>query len=146
MGRDLHSVAQQLGELGLVELQAQWRMQFGRPAPVNLSRRLLFRLFIYRLQAEKYGDLLPATSRLLSSLDFSHDIGIADLSKSGPAGLKPGTVLVREHGGMNHHVMVTKDGFSWNGANFRSLSQVALAITGTRWNGPRFFGLREIGQ
>lgn len=143
MDRDLHSFAQQLGELGLVELQAQWRMQFGRAAPANLSRRLLFRLFIYRLQAEKYGELSPVTLRLLGSMDFSQDIGLADLNKLGPAGLKPGTVLVREHGGVNHHVMVTKDGFSWNGKNFRSLSQVAMAITGTRWNGPRFFGLRE---
>ena len=140
----MHSVAQQLGQLGLVELQAQWRMQFGRPASANLSRRLLLRLFIYRLQAEKYGDLSPATSRLLSAMDFSHGIGLVDLNKPGPAGLKPGTVLVRETGGMNHHVMVTKDGFNWNGANFKSLSQVAMAITGTRWNGPRFFGLREV--
>lgn len=146
MDRDLHSVTQQLSELGLVELQAQWRMQFGRPAPTSLSRRLLFRFFIYRLQAEKYGDLSPTTSRLLGSIDFSQDAALANLNKSGPAGLKPGMVLVREHGGMNHHVMVTKDGFSWNGTNFKSLSQVAMAITGTRWNGPRFFGLREARQ
>ena len=143
MDSNLHSVAQQLGELGLDELQAQWRLQFGRSAPRALPRRLLFRLLVFRLQAEKYGGLSPETSRFLDTMDFSQEISLPDLNKPGPAGLKPGTVLVREHDGTNHHVMVTQKGFSWNGANFNSLSQVAMAITGTRWNGPRFFGLRE---
>lgn len=146
METDLHSVAQQLGDLGLAELQTQWRLQFGRSAPKALPRRLLFRLFVYRLQAEKYGGLSPETSRLLDTMDFSRDIQLLDLNKSGPAGLKPGTVLVREHDGINHRVMVTQEGFNWNGAQFNSLSQVAVAITGTRWNGPRFFGLREARQ
>ena len=56
---------------------------------------------------------------------------------------RPGTVLVREHGGVPHRVTVLGDGFSWNGRSFDSLSQVAFAITGTKWNGPRFFGLRD---
>ena len=55
---------------------------------------------------------------------------------------RPGTVLVREHGGSHHRVMVLDDGFAWNGRTYDSLTQVAFAITGTRWNGPRFFGLR----
>src|ERR1044071_4535775 len=103
MDNDLRLAAQQWGELGLEELQAQWRMQFGRSAPKALSRRLLFRLFLYRLQAGKFGDLSPETSQILSSVDFRSDIVLPDLNKSGPAGLKPGTVLVREHAGANHH-------------------------------------------
>ena len=55
---------------------------------------------------------------------------------------QPGTVLVREHAGSNYRVMVLDDGFAWNGRTYDSLTQVAFAITGTRWNGPRFFGLR----
>ncbi len=57
--------------------------------------------------------------------------------------LKPGTILAREHNGELHRVMVLDDGFAWNGATYRSLSEVARAITGTNWNGPRFFGLRD---
>ena len=60
--------------------------------------------------------------------------------------LKPGTELVREHAGTLHRVIVVKDGFAWKGATYRSLSEVARAITGTNWNGPRFFGLRDRPQ
>jgi hypothetical protein len=58
-------------------------------------------------------------------------------------GLRPGTVLIREWDGAPQRVMVLADGFAWNGSTYKSLSQVARAITGTRWNGPRFFGLRD---
>ena len=57
--------------------------------------------------------------------------------------LTPGTVLVREWDRKSHRVMVLADGFAWNGQTYESLSKIALAITGTRWNGPRFFGLRD---
>jgi hypothetical protein len=60
-----------------------------------------------------------------------------------PGRLRPGTVLVREWEGGSHRVMVLAEGFAWNGTTYASLSQVARAITGTRWNGPRFFGLRD---
>ena len=58
--------------------------------------------------------------------------------------VRPGTLLVREWEGVLHHVMAIDQGFAWNGTSYRSLSEVARAITGTRWNGPRFFGLREV--
>ena len=58
-------------------------------------------------------------------------------------GLTPGTVLVREWDRKSHRVMVLADGFAWNGQTYESLSKIAFAITGTRWNGPRFFGLRD---
>jgi hypothetical protein len=58
-------------------------------------------------------------------------------------GLKPGTLLVREFEGQSHTVTVVPDGFAWTGATYKSLSEIARAITGTRWNGPRFFGLHE---
>ena len=57
--------------------------------------------------------------------------------------LKPGTILAREHGGALHRVMVLDEGFAWNGSTYGSLSEAAHAITGTKWNGPRFFGLRD---
>jgi hypothetical protein len=68
--------------------------------------------------------------------------GAAPSTKASEA-LRPGTVVEREHGGVIHRVTVTVGGCSWNGKEFRSLSEVALAITGTKWNGPRFFGLRS---
>ena len=58
-------------------------------------------------------------------------------------GIRPGTLLVREWEGVPHRVMVMAEGFAWNGSTYPSLSKVARAITGTRWNGPRFFGLRD---
>lgn len=66
-----------------------------------------------------------------------------NLSVRGAGALAPGTVIGREHGGTMHHVMVLADGFAWNGVTYRSLSEVAFAITGTRWNSPRFFGLKS---
>ncbi|WP_281411524.1 DUF2924 domain-containing protein [Enterovirga aerilata] len=58
-------------------------------------------------------------------------------------GTKPGTLLVREWEGTLHRVMVLEEGYAWNGQSFESLSKAARAITGTNWNGPRFFGLRQ---
>jgi hypothetical protein len=58
-------------------------------------------------------------------------------------GIRPGTPLVREWEGVSHRVMVMAEGFAWNGSTYPSLSKVARAITSTRWNGPRFFGLRD---
>jgi hypothetical protein len=60
-----------------------------------------------------------------------------------PRGRKPGSMLVRAYGGTLHHVTTLQDGFAWQGSTYRSLSEIARLITGTRWNGPRFFGLRE---
>jgi hypothetical protein len=72
----------------------------------------------------------------------------AGSNKSAPlpqaSSVRPGTLLVREWDGVLHRVMALDEGFAWNGTSYRSLSEVARAITGTRWNGPRFFGLREV--
>ena len=67
---------------------------------------------------------------------------VADFNR-GRTQLRPGTLLTREWDGHLRHVMVLADGFSWNGKTYASLSKVAFAITGSRWNGPRFFGLRD---
>jgi hypothetical protein len=100
----------------------------------------MFRMLAYQLQAERFGDLDAESRRLL------------DRSVTGPGAmrlrrpiseLRPGTTLGREWNGRMQRVAVHADGFVWNGTTYRSLSQVAFAITGTRWNGPRFFGLRE---
>lgn len=95
---------------------------------------------MYRLQAEAFGDLEPKIARLLEAVARDGRRADTDFRQTGTS---PGTVLVREHEGVEHRVVVTERGYSWNEQSFRSLSQVAHAITGTKWSGPRFFGLRS---
>jgi Protein of unknown function (DUF2924) len=128
------------------ELRARWHTVFRRRAPPHLPRHLLFRILAYRLQADQLGDLDADTRRVLGRMGMETADGIgrlvADLNRS-RTGLKPGTLLTREWDGHLQQVMVLADGFTWNGKTYRSLSKVAFAITGSRWNGPRFFGLRD---
>jgi hypothetical protein len=136
----------QLRSLDLEGLRARWRSVFGRRAPAHLSRHLLFRIVAYRVQEDRLGGLKQETIRLLDQLANSVGSGGAGQAPVSPRQrdvLRAGTVLVREWKGNRHHVMTTATGFSWNGRDFDSLSEVAHAITGTRWSGPRFFGLRD---
>jgi hypothetical protein len=130
--------------LDVVELRARWRTVFRRRAPPHLPRHLLFRVLAYRLQADHLGDLDSDTRRLLDRSGSPAEVGrlAADRNRRRTE-LRPGTILVREWDGHLQRVMVLADGFSWNGGTYQSLSEVAFAVTGTRWNGPRFFGLRD---
>jgi hypothetical protein len=125
-------------------LRAQWRTVFRRKASPHLPRHLLFRILAHQLQIAHLGDLDPNVRRILKRSDPGADIShlAADLSRMRPS-LKPGTVLTREWDGHLQHVMVLADGFSWKGETYPSLSKVASVMTGSRWNGPRFFGLRD---
>lgn len=130
--------------LDLAALRARWHSVFRRKAPPHLPRHLVFRILAYRLQADALGDLDPETRRLLDRADSPAQVErlAADLNQRRTE-LRPGTTLVREWHGDLHRVMVLADGFAWKDKIFESLSKVAFAITGTRWNGPRFFGLRD---
>jgi hypothetical protein len=133
--------------LDLKGLRARWRSVLQRPAPDHLPRHLLFAIVAFRIQADRFGDLDHETRQLLdrtgakesgaamSALLVSFDQKRTELT--------PGTVLVREWDRRSQRVMVMPDGFAWNGQTYDSLSKVAFAITGTNWNGPRFFGLRN---
>jgi hypothetical protein len=143
-----------LGDLDLDALRLRWRRLFRASAPPHLPRHLLLRVIAYRIQANAYGDLDRATLRFLDKIARERETrrasGDKPARKAAPAippmperSLKPGIELVREHAGTLHRVVVLETGFSWNGASYRSLSEVARAITGTNWNGPRFFGLRD---
>ena len=132
--------------LDVGQLRARWHTVFRRRVPPHPPRHLLFRILAYRLQVDRLGDLDADTRRLLDriglgSLDETDRL-VADLHRSRTE-LKPGTLLTREWDGHLQRVIVLADGFSWNGKTYPSLSKVALAITGSRWNGPRFFGLRD---
>ena len=132
--------------LELKGLRARWRSVLQSPAPDHLPRHLLFAIIAYRIQADRIGDLDHETRQLLdrsgpkeSGMAISARLVSFDQKRTE---LTPGTVLVREWDRRSQRVMVMSDGFAWNGQTYDSLSKVAFAITGTNWNGPRFFGLR----
>ncbi len=133
-----------LRDLEVGELRNRWHAAFGKPAAPHLPRHLLFRMLAYRLQADRLGDLDSESQRLLDRSGSPERAGqdaVASLRRI--TDLRPGTVLGREWNGKMQRVAVLADGFAWNGKTYPSLSQIAFAITGTRWNGPRFFGLRD---
>jgi hypothetical protein len=126
-----------LRSLGKDELRARWSKMFGKAPPPALTKDLLGRMIAWRIQEKFYGGHDKATLKLLDRLAR----GEATKSTTEPR-LRAGTVLMREHRGVRHTVTVIPDGFVWQDKNFASLSAVARAITGTSWNGRRFFGLR----
>ena len=145
-GKVLDKEIARLRGLDLEELQARWHTAFRRRAPPHLPRHLLFHILAYRLQADRLGELDADSRRLLDRIGSwasdETDRLVTDFNRSRTE-LKPGTLLTREWGGHLQRVMVLADGFSWNGTTYPSLSRVAFAITGTRWSGPRFFGLDQ---
>jgi hypothetical protein len=133
--------------LDLKGIRSRWQSVFGRPAPAHLTRHLLFAVIAYHLQADRFGDLDHATRQVLDRTvaketgpELAARLASFDQKRTG---LIPGTVLVREWDRQSQRVMVVADGFAWNGQTYDSLSKIAFAITGTKWNGPRFFGLRD---
>jgi len=133
--------------LDLKGLRSRWQSVFQRKGPAHLTRHLLLSVIAYRLQADCFGDLDHATRQVLDRT-VAQEAGPAMSARLASfdqkrAELTPGTVLVREWDRQSQRVMVMADGFAWNGRTYDSLSKVAYAITGTKWNGPRFFGLRD---
>ena len=126
--------------LGIEALRRRWRLMFSAAPPKGLTKDIIARMIADRLQEEAFGGLDRETVKLLDRL-----------ARGGkPDGLnrrlKAGTILVREHQGERHTVTVVPGGFSWQDRTYLSLSAIARAITGTAWNGPRFFGLRVPGN
>ena len=132
-----------LKAMSVKDLKAEWQVLFNAPAPNN-SRGFLEGRLAYRIQELTYGGPDKQTRRMLDLLadevegTLTRKAQIAD-----PRNPVVGTKLIREWDGVAHTVTVLREGFDWDGRRFKSLSAVARAITGTRWNGYRFFGLRE---
>lgn len=122
-----------LTRLDLEGLRAEWRLRYGAP-PTLRSPELLRRMLAWRIQVVAFGGLDAETRRRLRQG--------CPLKPAAPAP-PPGTKLSREWQGVIHDVSVLPHGFTYDGKQFHSLSQVARTITGARWNGPRFFGLRK---
>lgn len=124
-----------LDRLALVE---QWQILYGSAPPAGISRSLLIRAIAYRLQEQALGGLKPSTKRFLEKASQENSSGLMPA-----ASIKSGTRLLREWHGVTYEVIVLDNGVQCNGKQYRSLSEVARAITGTRWSGPLFFGLKK---
>ena len=136
---------EELQEATSANLKERWRALYGNEAPRRISRDLLIRALAYRIQEKALGGLKPSTRRLLIKV-------AADASARRPIevapepSIKPGTVLLREWHGTQHQVIVRENGIVFNGKRYKSLSQIAYRITGTKWSGPLFFGLKANRQ
>lgn len=131
---DRDKVSQQVAALttmSLAELRIYWAERFGAP-PTHRAPEMLRRVLAWRIQADGFGGLDAATIRLLNN--ERAPLMVAE---------QPGTRLARDYAGRRHEVVVVDDGVVYDGNRYGSLSEVARAITGQRWNGPRFFGLRR---
>ena len=130
-----------LSSLSPTELNELWRALFGSDPPDRMRGPLMIQALAYRLQEKAFGRLKPTTRRLLAGV-------VGDAGARRPTTvhsnfqLRAGAVLIREWHGTKHQVTALKDGFMFRRKRFQSLSKIASEITGTRWSGPLFFGLK----
>jgi hypothetical protein len=123
------------------QLRAAWRETFRQPPP-DMTPELLTRAIAWRLQERRHGELLASVSRELAKVaDRLRKTG--EVTSASDISLKPGTRLVRSWHGRVINVLVTEDGFEFDGRRYRSLTHISSEVTGTHWSGPRFFGLRN---
>jgi Protein of unknown function (DUF2924) len=131
-----------LESFDVTRLKTRWRTLYGNEGPARFSRDLLMRAVAYRIQERALGGIKPATRRLFQRVAAAaharRPLKLAPLRA-----LEPGAVLIREWNGAKYKVVVQEDGFSFRGQHYRSLSAVARRITGSRWSGPLFFGLKN---
>ena len=139
MSADLAQLLAAIQDMGVEGLRSVWRERLGEPPPIR-SRDILRRALAEQLQMAGAGRD-AALDRRLAKVAAQHRTGCKPKVRT--TTFKPGSTLVREWQGERHQVEVAADGYIWNGQKHASLSKVARLITGVRWNGPRFFGLRE---
>ena len=131
-----------LATLPPAQLVAEWQRVLKSPAPA-MTPDLIRRGIAYRLQEQVHGGLRPSVVRELERIGRQSD-RTAPVAVAGMH-IKPGTQLVRDWGGATHHVLVDEEGFAYRDQRYSSLSEIASTITGTKWSGPRFFGLKGCG-
>ena len=140
--KDLSRKLAELTELDTASLRREWRRLYRSRPPRHIRRDLLILAIAWKLQERVHGGLTAAQKRKLAGIAEELRKN-GDLSGSPAIRVKPGMRLVREWRGETHTVLVLEDGFEWNGERRRSLSTIAREITGTRWSGPLFFGLKR---
>jgi hypothetical protein len=138
----VHEQLNSLPQMERAALQLLWVELFGKPPNPRLRRELLVMVLTYRVQEKAYGGLKPSTRKKLLAYaeGFTKD---KEVVPKQVRATKPGTRIVREWGGKLHEVVVVDSGFTYDGQKYRSLSEIARQITGTRWSGPMFFGLKK---
>ena len=122
------------------ELHLAWRRHYRAVPPKKMSRDILELGVAWKIQENKLGGLGAAVKRQIADLAGTMKTK-SDLAKPRAISLRSGARLLRARNGVTHEVLVVEDGFLWAGRTWRSLSAIAREITGTRWSGPRFFGL-----
>ena len=139
---EVEAELERLPIMPIAELRSRYRELFRTEPPKAFGPDLLRRSIAHRIQERAYGGLSREHQRLLDQL-----VRAARAKSHGrlelPRRIKPGSELVRTWNRRTYRVMVMDKGFAWEGKTFSSLSEIAFAITGTRWNGPRFFGMRS---
>lgn len=143
MAKDTAEKLASLKRLNRPELVALWAEVFGEPLALQAQKDFLIRALAYRLQEQAHGGLTAAARRRLRKLAADVRDGITPTLNT--PRIKPGTRLIRSWRGDTHEITVLEDGFTYRGKQFRSLSEIARLITGTRWSGPLFFGLKTNG-
>ena len=131
--------------MSVTQLRDVWRQRWRSAAPPVQSADILARMMAWRLQTETYGDIDREMLRRIDDLGRRLSDGKPLLPNTGET-LPAGTVLTREWRGQRHTVTATDGGFLHEGKTYATLSEIARAITGTRWSGPRFFGLEAERQ
>lgn len=139
---DVEKAISELPRLSLAELRARWKAIFRGDVPAAFGPDLLRRSIANKIQEQAYGGLDAHTCRTLDRL--VKVLGNDPQAKNAlPRRIRSGSELTREWRGKRHQVTVSDGGFVYEGQTYTSLSKIAREITGTRWNGPRFFGLRK---
>lgn len=128
-----------LPDLSPEVLKQRWLELYGAAPPARLGRTLMIRAIAHRLQENALGGLKPSVARQFAR---AAETVAAGKPLAAPTTIKPGTRLLREWQGTTHEVIILEAGVRYRGETWRSLSEVARAITGARWSGPLFFGLK----
>ena len=131
-----------LPDLGFAELRERWTAVYGTRAPKFFRRKLLAKAIAYQMQVKVFGGLSDETKQRLREIAGAARDGTFDAADLEPR-IRPGTKLIRAWKKATHEVIVVEDGFIWSGQRYSSLSTIAKTITGTSWNGWRFFGVNR---
>jgi hypothetical protein len=144
MRANISGQIENLRALSRQQLLDIWQKLYRRAAPTGIRRELLVPFLAYRMQEIAYGGLKPATRSELRRIARGIENSSSSTDQIRHPRIKPGTHIIRQWRGETHEVVVTKLGYEYRRASYNSLSEIARKITGTRWSGPAFFGLKSL--
>jgi hypothetical protein len=134
----------QLHALSRKQLQILWQKLYGRALPLGIRREIVIPFLAYKIQERAHGGLKPWTRSEVRRIARGLERRAGSAEPRAQRRIKPGTRLIRQWRGETHEVALGESGFEYRGAGYRSLSEIARKITGTRWSGPAFFGLNDV--